>query len=184
MLKRSEPRAIPPESRTIYAVDLERGRVHLRRPDPFTAALLLPLAGNITAADLRNVQGFAAASTNARTMSAYAAVVGACWHHRDLDLETPQPVLDGSPGDEAALLTFGRAVLRETHEDGWTATEIATLWGHVVKNAIGSAVDMREVAKVLGFFGQTPAAPASSGAPSSSPSSVAGAGRMDSTPPS
>ena len=75
------------------------------------------------------------------------ALVGMCWAHKDLDLETDQ-------SRYRTLEAYGEEVFEELHEAGWKMEQIQNIWVDLVGRLVDSFVSQKAVAERANFLPQ------------------------------
>lgn len=104
MKKRTEPRKLPDKPHYWTYTDEVAGEHWFRIPFQLTVVKLMREA-------VKGVDGVSDEDKAERSMNYSCAMIGRCWFHRDLDLETPL-------SDD--LQAYGAAVLEELHEYGYS----------------------------------------------------------------
>lgn len=138
MIKRETPRRIPDKPH-YHAIECEtNGAHHFRIPFFVKAAAIIERASppTTTVGKMEEIH---------RGMSRGAYMLGLCWHHEHIDLETSDRHADKDP--EA----YGSAILDELYEEGYTTTEMGELVTGVAVLLKDSIIDSAAVKKKADF---------------------------------
>ena len=88
------------------------------------------------------------------TEESVGAMIGVCWAHKWIDLETSRKAFDRGP---EGLLSFGDSVLDELHEAGYSVSEISTIVSQVGSRVFESLIpSAKEVDERVGFSAPRP----------------------------
>jgi len=148
MRRRAEKLEIPDLPHILWVEIEDYGRVPFALPDEIRQAELLRFIADVGDPSADPIGNFRI------NMTAVAVIVGECWFHPELELETEQT---GDSDEE--LVAWGRQLLAEWHRAGWysskhiapAALELSKLMAQVI-------IDPEEVDRMVGFFSRRAAA--------------------------
>jgi len=147
MIRRKKKRKLPdPVLPPLFAVDVDgKGEHVFSSMDPVTAAeFFAEMADSgVTALSADDGAGAVYAMT-AKQWRVGGAAIGACWHHRTIDLES-------SAADHGSFMALGGAVIKELHAEGYSTEQQSQLLSGVVKQMGGVRVTREEVEDRVGF---------------------------------
>lgn len=158
MHKRSTPRAIPDRPNYLI-VETSLGPIDLRHPN---AARALDLFGVLADVAEEDQDSFGALSLN---INALGVLVGDCWHDRNLSLEADRAPLDmttrkrrriADPVEASdyfaeALLGYGRAVVDELTDHGFTLDDVGELGSELAARLSRPFISKKEAETAADF---------------------------------
>jgi hypothetical protein len=135
-----------PDNRKYIVIDLPNKGKHVFRLPRFSVAVklinLIPIERMAALQEIGDKNGMELIDELAEIMDLMAAIIGACWNHVSLELETLNEMPD--------LRAFGEAVAEELHEADYDIHEISLLFSPIFQalvQSLGPAQNAEEKAR-------------------------------------